>query len=79
MSDGWQAYRHLPQRLRYWAHLTRKAQDGSTGCGTIKLGLSYLPLPYGLSPPAKPDSSYGKACAHPRLLLMPMSLLLPPR
>jgi transposase len=26
MSDGWQAYRHLPQRLRCWAHLTRKAQ-----------------------------------------------------
>ncbi|WP_295404556.1 IS66 family transposase [uncultured Thiocystis sp.] len=26
MSDGWQAYRHFPQRLRGWAHLTRKAQ-----------------------------------------------------
>jgi hypothetical protein len=26
MSDGWQAYRHLPHRLRCWAHLTRKAQ-----------------------------------------------------
>jgi transposase len=26
MSDGWQAYRHFPQRLRCWAHLTRKAQ-----------------------------------------------------
>ena len=26
MSDGWQVYRHLPQRLRCWAHLTRKAQ-----------------------------------------------------
>jgi transposase len=26
MSDGWSAYRHLPQRLRGWAHLTRKAQ-----------------------------------------------------
>jgi transposase len=26
MSDGWQAYRHIPQRLRCWAHLTRKAQ-----------------------------------------------------
>ena len=26
MSDGWQAYRHLPQRLRCWAHLVRKAQ-----------------------------------------------------
>jgi hypothetical protein len=26
MSDGWQAYRHLPQRLRCWAHLTRQAQ-----------------------------------------------------
>ncbi|MBK1725325.1 IS66 family transposase [Thiocystis violacea] len=26
MSDGWQSYRHLPQRLRCWAHLTRKAQ-----------------------------------------------------
>ncbi|NEV60885.1 IS66 family transposase [Thiorhodococcus minor] len=26
MSDGWQAYRHLPKRLRCWAHLTRKAQ-----------------------------------------------------
>lgn len=26
MSDGWSAYRHLPQRLRCWAHLTRKAQ-----------------------------------------------------
>ncbi|MBK5938199.1 IS66 family transposase [Halochromatium roseum] len=26
MSDGWTAYRHFPQRLRCWAHLTRKAQ-----------------------------------------------------
>jgi hypothetical protein len=26
MSDGWTAYRHLPKRLRCWAHLTRKAQ-----------------------------------------------------
>jgi hypothetical protein len=26
MSDGWQAYRHFPQRLRCWAHLTRQAQ-----------------------------------------------------
>jgi hypothetical protein len=26
MTDGWQAYRHFPQRLRCWAHLTRKAQ-----------------------------------------------------
>ena len=26
MSDGWQAYRHLEQRLRCWAHLLRKAQ-----------------------------------------------------
>lgn len=26
MSDGWSAYRHVPQRLRCWAHLTRKAQ-----------------------------------------------------
>lgn len=26
MSDGWSAYRHFPQRLRCWAHLTRKAQ-----------------------------------------------------
>ena len=26
MSDGWGAYRHLPRRLRCWAHLTRKAQ-----------------------------------------------------
>ncbi|MBK1650491.1 hypothetical protein CKO36_18445, partial [Rhabdochromatium marinum] len=26
MSDGWQAYRHFPRRLRCWAHLTRKAQ-----------------------------------------------------
>ncbi len=26
MSDGLQAYRHFPQRLRCWAHLTRKAQ-----------------------------------------------------
>jgi transposase len=26
MSDGGQAYRHFPQRLRCWAHLTRKAQ-----------------------------------------------------
>ena len=26
MSDGWQSYRHLPRRLRCWAHLTRKAQ-----------------------------------------------------
>jgi transposase len=26
MSDGWKAYRHFPQRLRCWAHLTRKAQ-----------------------------------------------------
>jgi len=26
MSDGWTAYRHVPQRLRCWAHLTRKAQ-----------------------------------------------------
>ena len=25
MSDGWQAYRWLPQRLRCWAHLKRKA------------------------------------------------------
>ena len=26
MSDGWQAYRFLVQRLRCWAHLKRKAQ-----------------------------------------------------
>jgi transposase len=26
MSDGWTVYRHLPQRLRCWAHLTRKAR-----------------------------------------------------
>ena len=26
MSDGWQAYRWLEQRLRCWAHLKRKAQ-----------------------------------------------------
>jgi hypothetical protein len=26
MSDGWSADRHLPNRLRCWAHLTRKAQ-----------------------------------------------------
>ncbi|MBK1650307.1 IS66 family transposase [Rhabdochromatium marinum] len=26
MSDGWPSYRHLPQRLRCWVHLTRKAQ-----------------------------------------------------
>ncbi len=26
ISDGWSAYRHLPQRVRCWAHLTRKAQ-----------------------------------------------------
>jgi hypothetical protein len=26
MSDGWNAYRHLPNRLRCWAHLIRKAQ-----------------------------------------------------
>jgi hypothetical protein len=26
MSDGWAAYRHLPGRLRCWAHLVRKAR-----------------------------------------------------
>lgn len=26
MSDGWQVYRHYLQRLRCWAHLTRKAE-----------------------------------------------------
>lgn len=26
MSDGWQSYRWLPQRLRCWEHLKRKAQ-----------------------------------------------------
>lgn len=26
MRDGWHACRHLPNRLRCWAHLTRKAQ-----------------------------------------------------
>jgi len=25
MSDGWQAYRWWPRRLRCWAHLKRKA------------------------------------------------------
>jgi hypothetical protein len=32
MSDGWQAYRHFPQRLRCWAHLTRKAQGLIDSC-----------------------------------------------
>ena len=26
MSDGWQVYRQYLQRLRCWAHLTRKAE-----------------------------------------------------
>jgi transposase len=32
MSDGWSAYRHFPQRLRCWAHLTRKAQGSIDSC-----------------------------------------------
>ncbi|WP_338114065.1 IS66 family transposase [Thiorhodococcus mannitoliphagus] len=35
MSDGWQAYRHFPRRLRCWAHLTRKAR--SPDARTVRL------------------------------------------
>lgn len=46
MSDGWQAYRWLPRRLRCWAHLKRKAQGlvdsldtGAQGFGKEVLAL----------------------------------------
>lgn len=32
MSDGYQAYRHHPQRLRCWAHLLRKLQGLADSC-----------------------------------------------